>query len=116
MTKNFSNRELQCRCGCGALPNQDFMNRVQVLRDILGTPLIVNSAMRCAEHNRAIGGAANSHHLSGNAIDLRANNGMEAYQIGMLAFRLGFTGIGVGETFIHIDTRAVNPILWRYLK
>lgn len=114
MTRNFSNRELQCRCGCGLLPEQEFMNRVQLLRDMINRPLTVNSAVRCGFHNRAIGGAQNSLHLTGNAIDLRVSNGAEAYQIAELAFRLGFTGIGISDTFVHIDTRQTTPAMWRY--
>ena len=114
MTKNFSNRELQCRCGCGALPSEEFMRRVQVLRDIINRPLVVNSAARCVSHNRAVGGGENSQHLTGNAIDLRVNSGTEAFQIAEWAIRLGFTGIGIANNFIHIDTRQSMPTIWRY--
>jgi len=27
---------------------------------------------------------------------------------------LGFTGIGVAKTFVHVDTRATTPAVWSY--
>lgn len=40
------------------------------VREMYGAPLIVNSGYRCAELNRAIGGAANSQHMRGEAADI----------------------------------------------
>jgi len=46
------------------------INILQPLRDALGTPLKVNSGYRCPSLNKAIGGATNSQHMTGQAADV----------------------------------------------
>jgi zinc D-Ala-D-Ala carboxypeptidase len=43
---------------------------LQPLRDALGTPLKINSGYRCPSLNKAIKGAKNSQHMSGQAADI----------------------------------------------
>lgn len=42
---------------------------LEPLRQHTGCPIIVSSGYRCAELNRLVGGAANSQHLTGEAVD-----------------------------------------------
>lgn len=42
---------------------------LQPLRDKIAKPIIISSGYRCAEVNRLVGGASNSQHLSGQAVD-----------------------------------------------
>lgn len=44
---------------------------LQPLRDFVGVPITINSGFRCPSLNRAVGGAANSQHLRGEAADIR---------------------------------------------
>ncbi len=44
------------------------------VRELWGAPLTVNSGYRCPALNRAVGGAANSHHLRGMAVDITTGN------------------------------------------
>ena len=54
--KNFSPAEIACR-GTGQLKlHPEAIDKLQALRDRLGKPLIVRSAYRSPEHNRAVGG------------------------------------------------------------
>jgi len=46
------------------------VNVLQPLRDALGSPVNLNSGYRCPSLNRAIGGAKNSQHMSGQAADI----------------------------------------------
>ena len=39
-------------------------------RERLGKPVVVNSGFRCLIHNKAVGGAYNSQHVSGQAADI----------------------------------------------
>lgn len=44
-------------------------NILQPLRDYLNKPIKITSGYRCPEINRAVGGANNSQHMTGNAVD-----------------------------------------------
>lgn len=69
---NFSPREISCNC-CGEIWQGDgkeppewlavSMDRIQALRAKLGRPLVLTCGHRCAEHNREVGGVADSRHL-----------------------------------------------------
>ena len=49
---------------------------LEVLRNKVGHPIVINSGYRSPQLNRKVGGAANSNHLTGCAVDIRTN-GME---------------------------------------
>ena len=49
---------------------------LEVLRERVGHPIVINSGYRSPQLNRKVGGAANSNHLTGCAVDIRTN-GME---------------------------------------
>jgi hypothetical protein len=46
---------------------------LQALRDAVAKPITISSGYRCAKLNRAIGGAAKSQHILGQAADVVAN-------------------------------------------
>jgi hypothetical protein len=105
--KDFSPQEMACR-GTGKLAiDPDGMDKLQALRDLLGSPMIINSAYRSPEHNRAVGGAKQSEHLKANAWDVRMDN-HDPDRFIAAALKCGFNGIGTypRQNFIHIDGRS----------
>ncbi|MGI3212343.1 YcbK family protein [Roseovarius tibetensis] len=101
---DFSPAEIACR-GTGQLKlHPEALDTLQALRDRLGKPLIVNSAYRSPEHNRAVGGAARSKHMDGTAFDISmANHHPEAFEAA--AREVGFLGFGTypRSNFMHVD-------------
>lgn len=101
---NFSPAEIACR-GTGAIKiNTEAMDKLQALRDRLGKPLIIRSAYRSPEHNRAVGGAPASKHLQATAFDIAmANHDPVAFEAAARA--VGFLGFGYYHRsgFMHID-------------
>jgi zinc D-Ala-D-Ala carboxypeptidase len=91
---NFSPAEIACRGTGKLLVNEPALDKLQALRDRLGKPLIVRSAYRSPEHNRAVGGATRSKHMDGAAFDVAmSNHDPEAFEaaareVGFLGFRL----------------------------
>ena len=67
--RHFTLDELKCKCGkCGSTGLEmkaELMNPVEMLREILGFPLVVYSGFRCSWHNTNSGGAKTSAHLRG---------------------------------------------------
>src|SRR5690625_2633713 len=102
--KNFSPAEIACR-GSGSLRiHEEALDKLQALRDRLGKPLIVRSAYRSPEHNRAVGGATRSKHMDGAAFDIAmANHDPVAFEAA--AREVGFLGFGYfpRSGFIHVD-------------
>jgi len=112
MLKYFSQKEFACKCGCGDYKmDEETVLKLDRLRALWGKPLIVSSAKRCPSHNKRAGGAINSFHLYGAAIDLIT--GPDQHSLIKLAINVGFMGIGVAKGFIHIDTR-LNRTDWTY--
>lgn len=112
-TKNFAVSELACKDGT-PVPKDLYDNakaiceRAQVLRDFLGSALLVNSGYRTPAYNAKIGGADKSWHLQAGALDLRAPGWSaellaEVYE-GLIRIKaVPDGGLGKYDTFIHID-------------
>ena len=123
MTPNFPDHELVCKCGCGMLPAQDFMDKVQRLRDIAKFPMSVSSAARCPKHNAKVSGTGlTGQHTTGRAIDLAVSHALAHAVVG-IALQMGFSGIGVQQKgsgrFIHLDDLmngpgCPRPTVWSY--
>lgn len=78
-------------------------HRLQVIRDVLGRPIIINSGYRSPRHNQVIGGAKNSFHLRGMAADIVVS-GMQACEV--QRFLKDWTGgLGSYAHFTHVDIR-----------
>lgn len=117
--KSFTLAELRCK-HCNTLTADTrffkFMDKVQLLRDKVGFPLIVTSAYRCPQHPEEVNKGSGGQHTIG-AIDLAVGYD-EAFQVLKTALEMGFTGIGVSQKgssrFIHLDTRTTSPRVWSY--
>ena len=113
----FTEEELKCKCGCNTYnTEEEFLARLNIARGIAGKPWKVTSGCRCKEHNKAVGGTANSAHLKGLAVDIAAPIGTKKFEIIKAALESGFTRIGVGSNFVHIDGDVSKPqnTLWLY--
>jgi uncharacterized protein YcbK (DUF882 family) len=114
---HFSESELACRhCrvnGC----QQGLVDVLEEFRQLVGTPVIVDSAYRCREHNAQAGGAGKSEHVDGLAADIRVE-GMTATQLEALARKIPtIRGIGRDDhkQYVHIDVRpTVTLARWCY--
>jgi len=101
---NFSPAEIACRGTGKLLINAPALDRLQALRDRLDKPLIVRSAYRSPEHNRAVGGATRSKHMDGAAFDIAMTN-HDPVAFEAAAREVGFIGFGFypRSGFIHVD-------------
>ena len=101
---SFSPAEIASRDSGALKLNTEAMDKLQSLRDALGKPLIVLSAYRSPEHNKAVGGAPASKHMLGEAFDISMANHDPA-DFEAAARKAGFLGFGFypRSGFIHID-------------
>lgn len=121
LTKNFSLAEFKCKDG-SAVPAKFLANvtklamNLQVLRDHIKKPIVLNSAYRTPNYNRSIGGAVQSQHLTASAGDIRIA-GMTSKEVHATILKLIAEGkmhnggLGLYKTFVHYDVRA-KPSRW----
>ena len=106
LTKNFKSTEFDCRCSrCKKTTiDLDLVKILQKIRDHFKKPVLINSGYRCSKHNTSVGGSYNSKHVSGMAADIRIK-GVQPLEIAKYAESIGVLGIGLYDSFVHVDTR-----------
>jgi uncharacterized protein YcbK (DUF882 family) len=93
----------------------DFVSALDDLRGVCGFPFIITSGYRSPSHSIEARKEKPGQHAQGNAADIKVSNGLERYTIVSNAIKLGiFKGIGVSRSFIHVDTRDSDPVIWTY--
>lgn len=115
MAQYFEAKEFLCPCGhCnGGTINPRLLELLDRIRDWVKFPMKVTSGFRCPEHNKAVGGVANSYHLSGEAADISAPTGSDKFALINAALGVGITGIGIKSDMLHFDIRPI-PAIWTY--
>ena len=112
ISKNFKLKEFQCKDGSQLVKiDSELLQKLQQLRDLIGKPIIINSGYRTESYNKKVGGAKNSYHMQGKAVDIKVN-GMKPKEIAKIAEEKGFTGIGIYKNFLHVDVRRIKAV-WR---
>lgn len=105
---NFDSEEFK-----GTSP--ELLRRVQQAFSSLGIKQIkINSAFRDPKKNADVGGATNSQHLHGKALDINVAGFSREQRIRVIQSlsAMGVTGIGVGNNIIHADIG--NRRAWGY--
>lgn len=108
LTEHFAVKEFECKCGCGQIKvDPILLIKLELLRQYIDTPIIVNSGYRCTVHNKNVGGVENSLHLKGKAADITVSNKDKFLE---LVYWAGYVfknnGVGYYPNFVHVDTGA----------
>lgn len=112
--KYFDISEFDCKETGDNEMNSEFLMRLDLLREACGFPLIVTSGFRSKSHSIEIRKDKPGTHAQGIAADLKAVDGWHRRKIVEAAISLGFNGIGVAKSFIHVDDRKSTPVIWQY--
>ena len=104
--RDFANAVPPCRL---TDMDSDFMQRLDLARDVAGVPFIVNSAFRSVAHELSKGRNGKSSHTKGVAIDIRARDNVARYHIVRGLMAQGFQRILIYPTFIHVDADETKP-------
>jgi len=123
LTQNFSLSEFECNCGCD-MP--EFVKKniellaedLQVIRDVIKSPIKITNAYRCKEHNTKVGGVKTSQHIKGKAADLQVD-GVDPNEVAdyvedlMKSELITEGGVGRYNTFTHVDIRG-SKARWNF--
>lgn len=120
----FTEQELACKGTDECDMHPEFMEKLIAVREDYNQPMIITSGYRHLAYNDTIGGAKNSPHLYGRAVDVKVAGGDALRLIGA-ALRHGMRGIGVKQRgdhdrrFIHLDDMPQSdthprPWIWSY--
>lgn len=105
LSKNFKVREFACKDGSDSvIVDSQLVEKLQKLRDKCGKPIVINSAYRTVSHNKKVGGSPTSQHMNGRAADI-VIHGLSPEQVSNLAKAVGFNGVGIYNSFVHVDVR-----------
>jgi uncharacterized protein YcbK (DUF882 family) len=120
--KYFNRGEFECSHTHTCEMDQDFINKLNKLREEFGKPLIINSGYRSPEHPIEYVKQSPGAHASGKACDISVSRA-DALKLLELALKLGFTGYGLNQKgssrYIHLDTlenskERPRPSIWTY--
>lgn len=119
LTKNFTLHEFACNDGTPVpnefIPNCTILARnLQALRDHLGEAvLITGSGYRTPSHNKKVGGAKHSQHLTASAADISVRSLTSKKLAAVIeklikAGKMKQGGIGIYPGFVHYDIRGTH--------
>ncbi len=114
--RNFRPEEFVCpHCG-DVLIDSTLIVLLQEFRDGISRPVVITSAYRCEEHNRAIGGVPNSAHTRGYAVDVAVPDSGFRYALLEFLIENRITRFGIAEGFVHFDVDPDKPqeVVWVY--
>jgi zinc D-Ala-D-Ala carboxypeptidase len=115
----FAKSEFDCRY-TGENEMQDaFLLKLDALRARCDFPFAITSGYRDLSHpSERDKVKATGTHPQGIAADIKVVDGIQRFKIISEAIKMGFTGIGVAKTFVHLDTRVLDvgeePVMWNY--
>lgn len=121
LTNNFNLSEFASKDGAPFPPDivkniEVLAQQLQILRDELNLPIVINSGYRSPQHNLKIGGAKDSFHVRGMAVDIVVK-GMTPQQLYnkieqlIKKGKMIEGGIGLYSSWVHYDYRG-KKIRW----
>ena len=101
--------------------DRNFLQKLELAREIAGIPFKINSGYRTKEHNNAIykrlgKEPIKSAHLVGKAADIAYANSRERWLIITALQDAGFNRLGIAKGFVHVDsdTSKSPNVIWTY--
>lgn len=80
-------------------------NGLQLVRDLLNKPIKIVSGYRTKEWNKYVGGAKESYHMQGMAVDIKISGISTCRLAAYIARYTNFNGFGIYTTWLHCDLR-----------
>ena len=109
LSANFKVKEFACKDGSDPIfIDTELVNVLQKIREHFAKPVTITSAYRTPSRNKEVGGTTYSQHLYGKAADIKISGVAPAVVAEYAETHLPKGGIGVYNTFTHIDVRSTK--------
>lgn len=114
--KYFTLDEFDCQETGENEMKPEFLEKLDELRERCGFSFRITSGFRSVKHSiearKPNGGGT---HTRGIAADIYVSNGQQKASIIRHAVEMGcFNGMGLAKTFVHVDIREGEPVMWSY--
>ena len=123
--KEFTDSDKATELNINNTPNDEELNNIkfvaeqlEILRNTYKQPIYITSGYRCEELNKAVGGAVNSWHKKGLAVDINQGSQTRNHNLFIIIKRLMKLGYPVEElineynySWVHIAFAKENPQL-----
>lgn len=113
--KYFTRDEFTCKETGENRMKDSYIRWLDGIREECDFPFTVNSGFRGATHsaerNKPNGPGE---HNRGECCDIAVSDGVQRMRLVAVALKHGATGIGVAKTFVHLDRRGGQPVMWTY--
>jgi len=125
LSPNFDRAEFACKgklcCGQSAPIEERLIAALEHLRRManlkyypVDVSIEIQSGFRCQKHNSEIGSKPSSYHTLGMAADI-VPHGISILKLASVIRKvpdLSFGGVGLYDTFMHVDVRKNGPTNW----
>lgn len=109
-TENFNpatDTRLRCTCGhpdCDQRSvGQDSLDKVQLVRDDYGAPMVITSGGRCPNHPDELKRINPGDHQKCTTVDVGYETVLQRNKLMVLAGRHGATRVAYGRSFVHMS-------------
>jgi uncharacterized protein YcbK (DUF882 family) len=116
----FTREEFACQYTGENEISDVLLLKLDLLRARCAFPFVITSGYRSEDHpiERKKKKEKAGTHAQGIAADIKVSNGTQRYTVVEEAIKMGFTGIGVANGFVHVDIRSLDgnesPVMWCY--
>ena len=114
----FTREEFACQYTGENEISDRLLLKLDLLRARCGFPFVITSGYRSEDHPIEAKKEKAGTHAQGIAADIKVNDGVQRFRIVQEAISMGFSGIGVASSFVHVDIRSLDinesPVMWTY--
>lgn len=114
MSTYFKLSEFACKETGENRISPEFVAGLDELRERCGFPFVITSGYRSPIHSKEAKKDKPGMHTKGIAADIYVESGVQRRAVVAHALDLGYGGIGVAKTFVHVDKREGQPVMWTY--